>query len=430
MSGLIPYVDFADSKGPLLWLFYGLGNMLDPTGWNGTLLLFMVYYVFVLRMVWLSGRLMLGSERGAAFVVIAMSVAYWGIGHVENRAEDLAQLPLAYLVYLVLKAYAGLRITRWQYFWAGVGLGAMLFVKWNFPAMLMPLPLIALCLDAKGSWSRGVRSFRLGLSGVLAVALVISVWMLCAGAFVPMVEEYFLNTLATVDGNGTALSDVLNVIRTFLPRRRWLICYLVCVPAVTVGLYGRKGWLLPLAMLWMLFLSTLHYIPYYDRIGNTYMLFIPVAFLLLLSRMVRLRKWMLAAEGLLVVAALFHYTWVEYAPSDPLEKKRVELFSRMSDKVARLHAPRILYFDNPDLGLGVRSQGLPGSRYWAGQFGATPEMRREQKRALEECVPDVVLTDMDVTLPARYGYVSSPSDTILSPSLRNVSAYRVWFKKM
>ena len=85
MSGLIPYVDFADSKGPLLWLFYGLGNMLDPTGWNGTLLLFMVYYVFVLRMVWLSGRLMLGSERGAAFVVIAMSVAYWGIGHVENR---------------------------------------------------------------------------------------------------------------------------------------------------------------------------------------------------------------------------------------------------------------------------------------------------------------------------------------------------------
>ena len=57
-------------------------------------------------------------------------------------------------------------------------------------------------------------------------------------------------------------------------------------------------------------------------------------------------------------------------------------------------------------------------------------MRREQKRALEECVPDVVLTDMDVTLPARYGYVSSPSDTILSPSLRNVSAYRVWFKKM
>ena len=77
------------------------------------------------------------------------------------------------------------------------------------------------------------------------------------------------------------------------------------------------------------------------------MLFIPVAFLLLLSRMVRLRKWMLAAEVLLVVAALFHYTWMEYAPSDPLEKKRVELFSRMSDKVARLHAPRILYFDNP-----------------------------------------------------------------------------------
>ena len=25
MNGLVPYVDFADSKGPLLWLIYGVG---------------------------------------------------------------------------------------------------------------------------------------------------------------------------------------------------------------------------------------------------------------------------------------------------------------------------------------------------------------------------------------------------------------------
>ncbi|MBQ8521824.1 MAG: hypothetical protein IJ456_10765, partial [Bacteroides sp.] len=25
MNGLLPYVDFADSKGPLLWLIYGVG---------------------------------------------------------------------------------------------------------------------------------------------------------------------------------------------------------------------------------------------------------------------------------------------------------------------------------------------------------------------------------------------------------------------
>ena len=25
MNGMVPYIDFADSKGPLLWLIYGVG---------------------------------------------------------------------------------------------------------------------------------------------------------------------------------------------------------------------------------------------------------------------------------------------------------------------------------------------------------------------------------------------------------------------
>ena len=30
MNGMIPYVDFADSKGPLLWLIYGIGRSEEP----------------------------------------------------------------------------------------------------------------------------------------------------------------------------------------------------------------------------------------------------------------------------------------------------------------------------------------------------------------------------------------------------------------
>ena len=35
MSGMLPYVDFADSKGPLLWLIYGIGYLLDHTSYVG-----------------------------------------------------------------------------------------------------------------------------------------------------------------------------------------------------------------------------------------------------------------------------------------------------------------------------------------------------------------------------------------------------------
>ena len=30
MNGLTPYVDFTDSKGPLLWLIYGIGYLRAP----------------------------------------------------------------------------------------------------------------------------------------------------------------------------------------------------------------------------------------------------------------------------------------------------------------------------------------------------------------------------------------------------------------
>ena len=35
MNGLTPYVDFADSKGPLLWLIYGVGYLLSPRSYTG-----------------------------------------------------------------------------------------------------------------------------------------------------------------------------------------------------------------------------------------------------------------------------------------------------------------------------------------------------------------------------------------------------------
>ena len=52
MNGLVPYVDFADSKGPLLWLIYGIGYLLSSKNYLGIFLInclmysVMGYYVF------------------------------------------------------------------------------------------------------------------------------------------------------------------------------------------------------------------------------------------------------------------------------------------------------------------------------------------------------------------------------------------------
>ena len=50
MNGMIPYIDFADSKGPLLWLIYGIGYLLSPHNYLGMFWLSVVLYHLLVRL--------------------------------------------------------------------------------------------------------------------------------------------------------------------------------------------------------------------------------------------------------------------------------------------------------------------------------------------------------------------------------------------
>ncbi len=88
MEGMVPYVDFADSKGPLLWLIYGLGYLLSPVSYHGVFWLSVVAYMVALHFVWLTARLFLTS-RESWFVLVTMPFfLFFIVYHNEVRAED------------------------------------------------------------------------------------------------------------------------------------------------------------------------------------------------------------------------------------------------------------------------------------------------------------------------------------------------------
>lgn len=51
MNGLVPYTDFADSKGPLLWLIYGIAYLLSPYNYLGVFFVHCIAYIFVFIVV-------------------------------------------------------------------------------------------------------------------------------------------------------------------------------------------------------------------------------------------------------------------------------------------------------------------------------------------------------------------------------------------
>lgn len=432
MQGLTPYEDFADSKGPLLWLFFGLGYLIDNDGWIGMFVLYALYAVFVYRYAWLSAIEMLGSRRAAAFVVLFMPLALLGFGHDENRAEDLLQLPLAYFIYLVIRAFNGKGITRRQYVLTGVAMGCMLFVKWNFPAMLLPLPVILLCYDARRhSRAAGTSAFKyamsrlgLALAGFAAVTLCVIALMAALGGLRGMFREYFANTLYTMHlGEVTTLGQWWQSVQKHLPDNKFIIATILLVPVATFRTFGRKGLWLFVALIWMLFLCYLHHIQYYVRAAVAFGLLDPIAICLLIRRFYRLKLWMLLLEIPIGIFCLNRSLCTSH-PGFGNNPKYASFF-RIRERVDSVDNPRILYFGLMDFSLGISSNAMPPCRYWALQYGSSPEMMAMQIDAMATQKADFVVTDSDNFFPEKYGYTTGGDDDVFCGSGKDDNSYRL-----
>ncbi len=138
MEGMTPYVDFADSKGPLLWLIYGMGYLLSPTSYLGIFWLSVIAYTVTFAFVWKTTRLFVGKRE--AFLVMAWMSAlfFFRIYHSEVRAEDFCMPWICISLYFACKALLmpspkDMRRGGW---WIGVSLICSLLIKWNYFFML------------------------------------------------------------------------------------------------------------------------------------------------------------------------------------------------------------------------------------------------------------------------------------------------------
>lgn len=421
MQGYTPYVDFADSKGPLLWLFYGIGYLLDNDGWSGMFWMYVLYYIPVYRYAWSLAVEVTGSGILAAIVVLFMPYAYLCPAHVENRCEDLLQLPLIYMLFMVVRALKGKEISRKEFFIAGIALGCMLFVKWSFPAMLLPLPFIALAYDSRrramyeNYQTVFLRNLGIGLAGTFAVIIIVSVWMALSGAFSAMIQEYFVNTAHTISGEETDYLRLMIHALKEMAKNKFI--FLVCLATPIFGClrFGAKGLWIALAQYWILVLASLHYIMYYAYAVNSFGVFVPLSAAVLVNRYlphVKVRLWWSVCMAIITIILLFHSVKIHNGYGKSKESER---FAALTERIGRIDRPRILYFTNSDFSLGITINSQPPCRYWAYQCGATVPMYEDQLNAMVSRSADVVITDKYDFTPEKYGYYTAPGDTFPGP---------------
>lgn len=403
MNGLTPYVDFADSKGPLLWLIYGIGYLLSPRNYVGVWLLSLLCYALTLLYNYKTARVLLGDERKSLLVALLMPLAYfmpWF--HFEVRAEDFCHLPVAISMYYLFRLlYEGsgnaaaqqtLSVKR-----CGLVLGgcfmALVLVKYSIAVMQGSMIAIALWYLIWVRSEYGMVKWLFAGMGIVALPFVL--WMVLAGSWSAFIAEYFVNTFKTVSsdkGFVSALWDEFEKQWSSSKPHGLLLLLLLGCWLLSRELKSYRY--VPMAVCLFFFLvCTRHNLNYYYKACYDFLIFLIIYIVSKIEKPVGTRGLLLAAAVVLVwsvseVVREHNSTrltmkWVE-------KSKDRDSFERISRCIQGDH-PRILNLLHGEHGFGIECETLPAGKYWTKQAGATKEMMEGHLSLLSSGSADYVI---------------------------------------
>ncbi len=384
MNGLTPYVDFSDSKGPLLWLIYGVGYLISPRNYVGV---FWISCLAWTATLWLSYRsaFIICANRRRAFMA-ALFVAIAGLNplvHNETRCEDFAMPFVATVIYVLCRLSTGVsrRATRWLMAELGAALAATFLMKYNITAMLLPFAVLALMIIARRDNITVMQAIGCMLAGGVAILLPFVVCFAIEGNLTDFVNDYLLLTLQTTANSGVEEKTTATLLSAtgiyavamfglcsvamvrIMPRhkRTALLCniafFIVCSINTRAYYYSIYA---PFAMYAGCVATSCQWF----RSGRktTVAATVAIAAILALSN--------------LYMHDLRHRDFGDFFTQDNLARHECYAMERI---IAQVPNARMVHFS--DVNVGVCSGAMPACKYWATQWGATEAMLHNQTEA-------------------------------------------------
>lgn len=413
MNGMIPYVDFADSKGLLLWLIYGLGYLLSPTNYLGVFWISCFWYGLTLSITYKLVFLFLKNRYKAVTCTIFMSLAFFNPSfHNEIRAEDFCLLFMVASLYSIcMLMYAKQERLHYRYFFIiGFCFAATLMIKFNIAAMQAVFILFALyyLIREKKNW---LRPILWGACGILSVFIPFGLYMAITGNFSAFIQEYFVNTLFTtsVPGNNPYLSRsvVANPLQTYLSEwaeiysfhgLAFLLLLLLTGGILFIAKQKRYRWMPLIATVFIFSVAMRHHYAYYFNICSFLLVFFFVGLYPVFEKFIpRCFSFpvSLIAVVLLIIA---HILLINDTCLFFQDNNKQEDFYKVSFVMSQVTNPRVLNAFSYEYGYGVISESLPAGKYWAAQNGMTENMRKEHADLIFSGKADfIIIKEHDLT---------------------------------
>ncbi len=408
MNGMTPYVDFADSKGPLLWLIYGIGYLISPRTYLGIFWLSVLLYTGILYYILRTAHIFLNKREPSIAVMLMMTAVFfcpWY--HTEIRAEDWCTIFIVTSLYRIcytLFTPNGMNAKEIgkTCFILGFGLAGTLLIKFNSTLMLGTTALYLLYALIREKKSI-VLPFLWLIVGFSILVLPFGFYMIIIGNLNAFIQEYFLNTMQTLQS--------YNGVSTYIHEWLFLTYDPHYVVLFTLGIAG--AWLMGKSFEKDRFFFAFSFLGFYAvAIHHSSFLhwhylcacmFFMIWMCIYIAKTTKKRDlWLITSIiiGYSFFSNIFSWGYVSHNWFFAGNEERKGYYEAAS-YISQIESPSLLFYFTLDNSQGIPSHCLPATKYWASQLGATKEMDDNQDIAVKQQKADFIITD-DHVRPLEY----------------------------
>lgn len=421
VNGLLPYHDFSDSKGPLLWAIYGLGYLMHRTSLIGVYVMECLFDFVTLLMFYKLCKLFDLPKTWDYFIIPFAGLMLYYYGYHGETVSETFSMPFImcawyWTVRVVYHEEKDKKILYRAAFLCGICTMATILIKYNMTAIIgMMMICVFANLILNHSQLNWIKLISCYVGGLLLLAFPFAAWFIATGTLNDFLFDYFVEVPQTIQNMHA--DSMFGGALGFLHNNITLLTFLaIIVFTAFVMLWKEKGIMKRLTMAVCVAFSLLIIMRngvfqhYYEPLFP--FLSMPIVFLVkeLAKHKLGLASAFMGA-GLLFVAnyALF------YDRGRTLFKSTINLaeWQKTSDDIGKLMKqekhPTMMYIGGFGGGYCTKPDAIPGCKFWLPQAGMTKRMVAMRKDAVQKRQPQFLLvlkTEEElVHLAEKVGYV-------------------------
>ena len=404
VNGMAPYQDFSDSKGPLLWVIYGFGYIFTPTSLVGMYLMECLFDFVTLFYFYKILMLTNMTYRWRALAAFVSGIMLYYYGYHQGTVSETFCMPFLmcawYWTYYIIYSekekhkhnlYVGA-------FSCGIASMASLLIKYNMTAII---GIMLLCVfsnllisQIKLNWGKLIGCYAIGL---LVVALPFVAYFQYLGVMNIFFYDYFEEVSETIKNlhRDSLFGGAIQFLRNYIT----LLLFLFVLMGSSLYLLVRASTVMKkVTMLVCVVISLLIIMPngifshYYEPLFP----YASVPIVLVFGKLSRSKSLFVPSFVFSILFLIGNY-WLYYDRGRTPLKSNINLeehdstYNGIETILCRKHKPGIMYVGGFGGGYGMKSEALPGCKFFFPQAGMTGRMVRLRLLAIEAKKSDFII---------------------------------------